>query len=329
MPVPAPSSTTPDPTPARVVVGIDVAAAGLDVHVLPAGRSWRVGNTADERRTLVEQLAALGPELIVLEATGGLELAPAVELAASGLPVAVVNPRQVRDFARAVGILAKTDRLDAMVLARFAQDVRPEPRPLPDEQQRELAELVERRRQLVGARTAELCRLERVGSASVRRSVESAIGFLEAQIRDLEKQLAGRIKETPAWREKDELYRSVPGVGPGTSRTLIAELPELGRIDNRKIAALVGVAPLCRDSGQMRGRRSIRGGRKSVRCALYMAAMTAVRCEGPLREHYLKLRGRMAFKPAIVACMRKLLCILNTIAARNTPWNPPAITASA
>jgi transposase len=312
--------TVVHPAPPVRVAGIDVSGERLDVHQLPEGRDSSALRTPEECRLLARRLRQEEVGLVVLEATGGLEVMLAAELALAGVPVAVVNPRQVRDFARACGVLAKTDRLDACVLARFARDVNPTPRPIPDEQQRELAELVDRRRQLIDARTAETSRLARVCSASVRKSLEAALGFLQGQIDALDKDLAGRIKSSPVWREKDELYRSVPGVGPATSHLLIADLPELGRVGPRQIAALVGVAPFNHDSGSMRGRRAIRGGRKSVRNALYMAALSASRYNPVIKAHFQRLRQRMPFKAALTACMRKLLCILNAIAARNTPW---------
>jgi len=306
--------------PSRPVAGIDVSGERLDVCLLPGEPVEPVPRTPEGCRSLARQLHRRGVTLVVVEATGGLEVMLVAELALAEVPVAVVNPRQVRDFARALNILAKTDRLDAQVLARFAKDVRPEARPIPDAQQRELAELVDRRRELIEARTAERNRLERVGSKAVRRSIQAAIAFLERQIDALDDELAGRIKNSPLWREKDELYRSVPGVGPATSHMLIAALPELGRLGHPQIIALVGLAPFCKDSGAMKGRRAIRGGRKPVRNALYMAALVATRSNPVIQAHYEELKKRMPLKSALVSCMRKLLIILNTIAARNTPW---------
>lgn len=314
----------PVPNPVRPVAGIDVSGERLDICLLPGEPVESVPRTPEDCKLLARRLHRAAVGLVVVEATGGLEVMLVAELALADVPVAVVNPRQVRDFAKAVGILAKTDRIDAHVLARFARDVRPEPRPIPDAQQRELAELVDRRRELIDARTAERNRLERAGAKAVRRSIVTAIAFLERQIDALDDELAQRIKGSPIWRDKDELYRSVPGIGPATSHMLIAALPELGRISNAKIAALVGVAPFNRDSGPMRGRRAVRGGRKPVRNALYMAAFVAARSNSVIKEHYQQLRTRMPFKAAMVACMRKLLIILNTIAARNTPWKTAA-----
>ena len=315
----------PSSAPSGMFVGIDVSGQRLDVHFLPTGRVVQRERTPEECRLLARELRRQGPALVVVEATGGLEIMLVAELALAGVPVAVVNPRQVRDFAKACGVLAKTDRLDAAVLARFARDIRPLPRPVADPQQRELEELVDRRRQLVETRTAETNRSERATSATVRRSIQVTLKFLERQIDQLDQELADRIKATPLWREKDKLYQSVPGVGPGTSRMLIAALPELGTIGTRQIIALVGLAPLNHDSGKFRGRKALRGGRKGVRCALYMAALTACRCNPVLGHYYRGLRERLPFKSAMAACMRKLLIILNTMAARNQPWTVPAL----
>jgi transposase len=304
----------------EVFVGIDVAAAHLDAAVRPTGEAWRAANDAAGIAALVARLEALAPTLIVLEATGGLE-GPAVgELAAAGLPVAVVNPRQARDFARATGKLAKTDRLDAAVLAHFADGVRPAVRPLPDAAAQELQALVTRRRQLVEMLTAEQNRL-RPAAAPVRPQIEAHVAWLRAQVKDLDRQLREAIRASPLWRAQDDLLRGVPGVGPGLSATLLAELPELGTLDRKRIAALVGLAPLNRDSGTRRGQRAIWGGRASVRAALYMAALSAVRWNPAIRPFYDRLRA--AGKPpkvALTACMRKLLTILNAMVRDGTSW---------
>lgn len=310
------------PADAAVYAGIDVSTDYLDTELLPSGRTLHVPNTPAERRLLAAQLREQGVTLLVLEATGGLEVPIVAELTLAGVPLVVANPRQVRDFAKAVGILAKTDRLDAHVLARFARDVKPEPRALPDQAQRDLGELVARRRQLVECRVAEENRLERAASKPVRKSIQAAVGFYNRQIDAVEEQIGQKIKDSPVWREKDELYQSVPGVGDATSRVLIAELPELGRLSNNQIAALVGLAPFACESGRFKGRRMIRGGRAPVRTALYMAALSATRCNPVIKAFYTRLKARLCFKAAITACMRKLLCILNTMAARNTSWNP-------
>ena len=235
-------------------VGIDVSKEFLDVHTLPEAESWRCTRDEEGLAQLSERLGGGSPTLVVLEATGGFEATVAAVLASRGLPVAVVNPRQVRDFARALGRLAKTDRIDAEVLALFAERVRPEPRPVPDEQATELAELVDRRRQLVEMLGAERNRQRQVRSRTARKRVDEHVAWLERALRNIDREITGLIRRSPAWRETEDLLTSVPGVGPTTARTLIADLPELGRIDRRRIAALVGVAPINCDSGTMRGR---------------------------------------------------------------------------
>jgi transposase len=307
---------------AEVFAGIDVCKDRLDAAVWPGSESLSVVYDEAGTATLIAWLRERGVRLVVLEATGGLEVCIAADLAGEGIGVAVINPRQVRDFARSLGRLAKNDRLDALVLARFAHAVRPEIRPLASEEERDLSELVTRRRQLVHMHTAEVNRLGRATSKAVVRSHRDLLKVIERRIDDLDRQISDRIKSSPVWRAKDELYRSIPGIGPGTSRMLIAELPELGTLNRQRIAALAGLAPYDDDSGKSRGRRSIRGGRAPVRCALYMAAVTAIRYNPVIRSLYERLRhAGKPFKLAIVACMRKLLIILNAIAASNTPWN--------
>jgi len=305
---------------AEVFIGIDVAAAHLDVAVRPSGETWQEANDAAGIAALVARLRALTPTLIVLEATGGLE-GPAVgEVAAAGLPVAVVNPRQARDFARATGKLAKTDRLDAAVLAHFAEGVRPPVRPLPDAATQELQALVTRRRQLVEMLTAEQHRA-RTAVAKVRPQIEVHVAWLRAEIKSLDRALRDAIRASPLWRAQDDLLRSVPGVGPGLATAMLVELPELGTLDRKRIAALVGVAPLNRDSGTKRGKRAIWGGRATVRAVLYMATLTATRCNPVIHPFYERLRG--AGKPtkvALTACMRKLLTILNAMMRDQTGW---------
>ncbi|HEY4761977.1 MAG TPA: IS110 family transposase [Thermoguttaceae bacterium] len=312
------SHTTSTPS----FVGIDVSSGTLDVCSIPEKQLWTVGNDPAGHAALVDELRTLKVVLIVLEATGGYEIAVTAELAAAGLPVAVVNPRQVRDFAKALGITAKTDRLDAGVLARFAQNIRPEIRPLPTEEERFLRELLTRRRQLVQLQTQESNRFQQAASAKVRHSISNVLQFLEKQRRQIDADIDRLIRQSSVWREKEELLRSVPGVGPTTARTLLAELPELGRYGNRQISSLAGLAPRNRDSGKFRGRRSIGGGRGNVRKALYMAALTAVKYNPSLHEFYQRLRNEgKKFKVAITACMHKLLIILNTMMRKNTPWN--------
>jgi transposase len=308
----------------NVFVGIDVSKRRLDVCRLPERHSRAFDNDRLGIQSLVAWLAEAPPTLIVLEATGGLERLLVAELATAGLPVVVVNPRHVRQFAGALGKLAKTDRIDAEILARFAEAVRPQIRPLPDEKQRELAELIARRRQLVEFQTAESNRLQQAATLKVKRSIEKSLKFAEKQLTMLDQQLDEQLQQSPVWREKDELLRSVPGVGPRTSRTLLAELPELGKCSRRQIASLVGVAPLNRDSGLFRGRRTTWGGRATVRSALYMATLTAVKHHPPLKVVYqrLRLQGKKP-KVALVACMRKLLILLNVILKTKTPCRRP------
>jgi transposase len=260
----------------QVFIGIDVAKGRLDVHPRP-GHAFTVTRDGEGIASLVERVKALSPVLIVLEATGGFETVVAGALAGAQLPLAVVNPRQVRDFARAIGRLAKTDALDAEVIALFAERVRPEPRPLPDEDARYLSELVARRRQIVEMMTMERNRRRTLTGKRLLKSIDRLLAALQKELSDLEADLDDTIRGTPAWREAEDLLTSVPGVGDKLARTLIADLPELGRLSRRQIAALVGVAPINRDSGTMRGRRTTWAGRAKVRTTLYMAALVASR----------------------------------------------------
>ena len=302
-----------------VFVGIDVSQARLDIAVRP-GAPFSIAHTESTLATLVEQLRALSPTLIVLEATGGMEIPLTSALATAGLPVVVVNLRQVRDFAKASGRLAKTDALDAQVLAQFAEVMRPQPRPFPDAEARALAALLTRRRQLVEMLTAEKNRLLSA-SSPIRKRVRTHIVWLERELEHTNTDLAEAIRQSPVWREKDELLQSVPGVGPVVTSTLLASLPELGMLTNKQIAALVGVAPLNRDSGTLRGRRTVWGGRAQVRAVLYMGALVAARFNPVIRAFYQRLcRGGKAKKVALTACMRKLLVILNTMIKHRTPW---------
>jgi len=302
-------------------VGIDVAKDRLDVHVLPSGDSFAVARDGEAVEALAERLRGLGPRLIVLEATGGFEVTVAAALCASGLPLAVVNPRQIRDFARALGLLAKTDALDARAIALFAQRVQPEARPLADEATRALGDLVARRRQIVAMMTAERNRRSRLTSRRMLKSVDRLLAALQKELSALERELDDTVRGSPAWREAEDLLNSVPGIGDITARSLIAELPELGTLDRKKIAALVGLAPFNRDSGTLRGKRTIWGGRASVRATLYMAALVASRHNPTLKRFYqrLLLDGKPK-KLALVAVMRKLLTILNAIIRDRTPW---------
>jgi transposase len=304
-------------------VGVDVAKEHLDVHVRPEGERFSVAADEGGLQELVRQLQRVGPGVVVLEATGGYEVPVAAALAAAGLPVAIVNPRQVRDFARATGRLAKTDALDAETLARFGEAVRPAVRPLPDEQTQVLGELVVRRRQLVEMLAAESNRHRQARAPQVRHRIGTHLEWLRAALRDLERELREAVRGTPIWRAREELLRSVPGIGDVTAQTLIAELPELGQLDRRQIAALVGVAPLNRDSGSLRGRRMIGGGRATVRAVLYMAAITAIRLNPVIAAQYRRLiaAGRPA-KVALVAAMRKLLVVVNAMVRDGRRWQP-------
>lgn len=302
-------------------VGIDVAKDQLDVAILPTGESWRVPADPPGITQLQERLQELAPALIVLEATGGLELPLVGALGAAGLPVVVVNPRQVRDFARALGRLAKTDTLDAQVLAHFGEATKPKTRPLPDAQAQELKALVARRRQVVEMLVAEKNRQRRT-LPTVQQRIARHLKVLEQELAELDRDLGQMLRQSPLWREREDLLRSAPGIGPTLAATLLAQLPELGTLGRRQIAALVGVAPLNRDSGTLRGKRTTWGGRASLRAALYMATLAATRWNPVIRAFYLRLCG--AGKPkkvALTACMRKLLCILNAMVKHGQPWN--------
>ena len=306
-------------------VGVDVAKAELVVSIVPSAERFTVANDERGVRTLTERLRAIGPTLIVLEATGGYELLGVAALAAAALPVVVVNPRQVRDFAKATGQLAKTDRIDADILARFADVVRPAVRVLPGAEAQELDALLTRRRQLLEMLQAERNRTGQVfgkGKRLVKKSLKSHIAYLERELRMTDTDLGEMIKASPLWRDRDELLQSVPGVGPVLSRTLLADLPELGRLSRREIAKLVGVAPLSRDSGTMRGRRFVQGGRASVRAVLYMAALVATKRNMVIRSFYLRfVEAGKPKKLALVACMRKLLTILNVMVRTAQRWS--------
>lgn len=309
----------------RLFVGIDVAKQQLDVHIRPTDESFRLGRDDAGLTELVERLQRLAPVLVVLEATGGYEITVAAALGSAGLPVAVVNPRQIRHFARATGTLAKTDALDARGIARFAEAIQPVARPLPTAEAQALAERVARRRQLNEMLGAERNRHQQVRDPRLQRRIATHIRWLTQALADLEADLDDSIRSSPLWRETDNLLQSVPGIGDVTAYTLIADLPELGRLDRRKIAALVGIAPINRDSGTLRGRRMIGGGRPMVRCVLYMATLTAVRFNPVIAHFYQRLiaAGRPK-KVALIAAMRKLLTILNAILRDQRPWQQPA-----
>ena len=310
-----------------IVVGIDVSKAALDVALRPSGEAWRCANNEAGIAELVGRLQALSPQLIVLEATGGLERLMVAALALAGLPIAVVNPRQVRNFAKATGRLAKTDALDAAALAHFAEAIHPAPRPLPDAASQALAALVERRRQVVGMLTAEQNRFQQALPA-VRPKVAAHIQWLEQALKELDAEVDQMLRASPLWRERDQLLRSVPGVGPTVSLTLLAHLPELGQGSVKHLATLVGLAPLNRDSGAWRGTRAIWGGRRQVRSALYMAALVGVRHNPVLHAFYQRLltHGKPK-KVALTACMHKLLTILHAVLRDHTPWQPTPLAA--
>lgn len=305
-------------------VGLDVSKGHVDVAVWPTGAPWRVANDEAGLSALAATLAALGPAGIVVEASGGYETAVVTTLALVPLPVAVVNPRQVRDFAKGLQRLAKTDAIDAAVLARFGAVTQPAPRPLDDAATLDLTALVQRRRQLVEMLAAEKNR-RALARRPVARRLAVHIAWLEREILAAEADIATRIRQSPVWRDREQLLRSVPGVGPGTAALLLTSLPELGHATPRQLAALVGVAPFNADSGQWRGQRRILGGRADVRAGLYMAALTGVRCNAVLRAFYQRLRaaGKRP-KVALVAVMHKLLSILNAILRDQLPWTNPA-----
>jgi len=301
--------------------GIDVSKDWLDLHLLTSGQMDRVQNTPEDCQALAARLSQSPPERIVVEATGGYERLLVAELCAAKLPVVVVNPRQVRDFAKAIGRLAKTDKIDAQVLAKFASAVQPEVRPLPDEFEQKLQEMLARRAQLIGMQTMEKNRLQQARSATVRADVEAHLQFLKERLDEIDQDLDQRIQESPAWQEKFDLLTSVPGVGPQVARTLIAELSALGSATRQEIAALVGVAPINRDSGQFRGKRTTFGGRGNVRRMLYLAVLTGSRCNPTIKAYYQQLlKAGKQTKVALVACMRKLLTILNAMIRNKKPW---------
>jgi transposase len=308
---------------AETFCGIDVAKAHLDVAVRSAGQtlaSWQVSNDEAGLLVLVEQLKPMAPALTVLEATGGYECPAAAALAAAGLAVALINPRQGREFAKATGKLAKTDKLDAALLAHFADAIRPPVRPLPGEQQQHLQALLTRRRQVVEMRTAELNRL---GTAlpALRERIQQHLDWLQGEADALDGELADEVKASPLWREKDDLLRSVKSVGKVTSLTLLAVVPELGTLSRKRIAALVGLAPFAQDSGKRKGTRAIWGGRAEVRAVLYMATLSAIRHNPVIRAFYQHLRKQGKLKKvALTACTRKLLVILNAILRTRQPW---------
>ena len=302
-------------------VGIDVSKSWVDVHVRPDGTAFRCATDGEGLAELVRRVHPLLPQLIVMEASGGYESIVAVSLAEAGLPVAIVNPRQVRRFAEALGQLAKTDAIDARVIAHFAEAVRPMPRPIPDPMMGQLQELLARRRQLVVMINAEKQRLAKAESRVTQRSHKAMLKSLDAERGRIDRAIDKLIQQSPLWCKKLDLLTSVPGVGDVVARTLLAELPELGHVDRHQIAALAGVAPFSRDSGRRKGKRFVRAGRVQVRAPVYMACLVAIRYNPPLRSFYRRLRA--AGKPtrlALVAVMRKLLTILNAMLRDHQPW---------
>lgn len=306
----------------QVFVGIDVSKDRLDVHLKPSGQAFSLARDDAGLGDLVARLKSLQPTLVVVEATGGYEQVVSGAIGSAKLPIAIVNPRQIRDFARAVGRYAKTDALDAEIIARFAEAVRPPARPIPDAQAQALGELVARRRQIIEMMTAERNRLRLVASKRVRKGVERLLAVLQDELSKLEEDLDDTIRGTPAWQQAEDLLTSVPGVADKTARTLLAELPELGSLGPKQIAALVGLAPFNRDSGTMRGRRTIWAGRACVRSALYMAALSAVRHNPAIKSFYDRLCLKKPKKTALIACARKLLIVLNAILRTGRPWIP-------
>jgi transposase len=307
----------------QVVVGIDVSKAQLDVHVLPSGEAFAVARDGEGLDELVVRLRPLGPAVVAVEATGGFETTVAAALAAAGLPLVIVNPAQVRAFAQALGRRAKTDRIDAEVIARFVGATNPEVRPLPSAAEQLLADLVVRRRQIIQMIVAEKQREKRQAQPRLKRSIARLVAALQKELTDLDQQIGDEIRGSPVWREKEDLLSTMKGVGPVVSRTLIAELPELGQLDRRQIAALAGLAPWTRRSGKWKGKSFIGGGRASVRTALYMAALVASRHNPVLKAFHQRLIS--AGKPklvALTATARKLLTILNSMVKTNTAWRP-------
>jgi transposase len=303
-------------------IGIDVSKKQLDVAIRPDAKHKVYPNNEQGIGQLASFLKPLSPSLIVLEATGGIEVPCVGVLAAEGLPVVVVNPRQIRDFAKATGRLAKTDAIDAQTIARFGETVRPEIRDLKSPEMQELAALNTRRCQIIQMITAEKNRLA-TATKWTREDIKRHIAWLKESLHEVNDELNKSIRNSPVWREKDDLLQSVPGIGPVASATLLSQLPELGMLNRKQIAALVGVAPLNRDSGMMRGKRCIWGGRAGIRCALYMATLVATRFNPIISAFYHRLcNAGKAHKVALTACMRKLLTILNSMVRTNTRWSP-------
>ena len=307
----------------QVSIGIDVAKATLDLHLLPTGQTHNLPNTKAGHKQLRKLLPDPAACLIVLEATGGYEREVVADLLDAGYRVAVINPKRARDFARALGLVAKTDRIDARVLALFAQKMQPTPVEKTPEKQAEIQQLVARRRQLIDLRTQESNRWHVTRAKAARKSIQTMLNTLEAQVRDIEKAIEAIVEADDDWRNKTQLVESVPGLGGVTATTVVADVPELGKLNRQQISALVGLAPFNRDSGALQGKRSISGGRKSVRCVLYMAALAAKRCNPVIKAFAQRLAQHgKPHKVVITACMRKLLAILSSIIKSGRPWNP-------
>ena len=310
-----------DKTTEEKFIGIDVSKSALDVCLEPIGQTLHVAYDEEGIGNIVNRLKEISPNLIVIEATGGLEVRIATELAGEGLPVAVINPRQARDFAKATGQLAKTDQVDAAMLSAFARAIRPQVRPLKDRVTRALEDLVSRRRQLIDMRVQETLRLSTAASKPLEKSLKKHIAWLDKRISEIDNDLTRRLRNSEVWRTKDDLLQGIPGVGAVTALTMLAKCPELGTLSRREIAALIGVAPLANDSGKHRGKRFVWGGRADVRAVLYMATVSAIRCNKTINAfaQRLKKTGKPP-KVVIVACMRKLLTIMNAMLKNNTPW---------
>lgn len=305
----------------QTFVGIDVAKDSIEVSVHQSQEHWAYNNDEAGLLKLLAQMKRLKPALVVLEATGGYEVTIAAELQSTDFPVAVVNPRFIRDFARSVGILAKTDLLDARVIARYAATVQPPPRALPTEETQKLGAIMARRRQTVAMLTMEKNRLHNADPVVITR-IKEHIDWLKRELEDINKELKQLIENNTDWKEKSDIMQSVPGVGPNTAITLLSDFPELGSLNRKQAAALCGVAPFNRDSGTLRGKRTTWGGRESVRTATYMATFTAIRHNSMLKAFFDRLtKSGKPFKVALVACMRKLICILNMMLKKHTLWN--------
>jgi transposase len=309
------------PSGTTVILGIDVSKEWIDAHLLPQETSWRVANDAKELHAWADSLPE-GITLAVLEATGGLEIQTAIALAQAKVPTAIVNPKQTRAFAQALGQRAKSDPIDAELIARFGEKIQPQAKALPDEDQAALKELLTRRRQLIADKTAELNRLGSMRSSEAQKSIKAHIQWLTKQIERIDQQIDDTIKKSPLWLVKEQLLTSVPGIGPHTARTMLASMPELGQLNRREIASLAGLAPYIRESGKWKGKRFIGGGRSEIRAALYMAALSSTRRDSAFSKFYRSLRDQgKPHKVAITACMRKMLTVMNAVIRDQKLWS--------